>query len=138
MAHQKSDVAGFWIDSATGVLTDISGSVNSLELAGGNALVDDTGLGDANRTELNDIGTVKRFSISGFVNTTTYAIFAPLAASGTSISKTVQALFITGNYISGEANVGEVSLSVPIGLQTWSATVSSTSGSGFDNTSVAL
>lgn len=138
MPHLKSDVTGFWIDNQSGTLTAISGSTNSLELAGGNALVDDTGLGDANHTEINDIGIVKRFTASGFINTTTYNIFGPLAAKGTSITKTVQALFLSGKYISGEASVGEVTLSVPIGLQTWSATFSSTAGSGFDTTSVAL
>jgi len=138
MSHDLSDVAGFWVDSATGVLTDISGDINNLSINGGNALIDDTGLGDSNRTEQRDLGAVKRMSITFMMNSTTDAIFAPLVAAGTAVAKTVQAKLRTGSYISGESNVGAVSLSVPVGMQTGTAEFSSLSGSGFDHTSVAL
>lgn len=140
MSHALSDIAGFRVDNASGVLTDISGDVTQVTINGGNALVEDTGLGDSNRTEQRDIGAVKGISITGMINSTTRAIFAPLAAKGTSVTKTIEVeLAASGanRYITGEAHVGAVSLSIPVGLQTFTAEYRSTSGTGFDNTSVA-
>lgn len=138
MAHWLSDLAGFKVDDATGVLTDISGSVTNLTVDGGNNLIQDTGLGDANHTEMRDIGAVKKMTIALMINSTTEAIFGPLAAGGTSVAKTVEANFASGWYISGETNVGKVTMVSPVGLQTASAEFSSLNGSGFDRTSVAL
>ncbi len=140
MSHDLSDVAGFRVDGATNVLTDISGDVTQVTVNGGNGLIEDTGLGDANRTEQRDIGAVKAVSITGMINTTTRAIFAPLAAKGTSVTKTIEVKIASSGsarYITGEANVGPVSLSIPIGLQTFTAEYRSTSGAGFTSTSVA-
>lgn len=140
MAHDLSDIAGFRIDNAAGVLTDISGDITQATVNGGNGLIEDTGLGDANRTEQRDIGAVKAISITGMMNSTTRAIFVPLAAKGTSITKTIElevAASGSSRYITGEANVGPVSLSIPVGLQTFTAEFRSTSGTGFNNTSVA-
>jgi len=138
MAHQLSSAAGFSLTGeATSILSDISGDVNNLTINGGNGLVEDTGLGDAVRTETRDIGIVNSMSITGMVNTTTEAIFGPLI-NGTSVTKSVQAQLISGLYLSGTANVGPVSFSIPIGLQTFTAEFRSSSGTGFDRTSVAL
>jgi hypothetical protein len=140
MAHDLSDIAGFRVDNASGTLTDISGDVTQVTVNGGNGLIEDTGLGDANRTEQRDIGAVKAISITGMMNTTTRAIYAPLAAKGTSVTKTIEVeLAASGaaRYITGEANVGPVSISIPVGLQTFTAEYRSTSGTGFDSTSVA-
>lgn len=138
MAHNLSDVAGFSADNAAGALTDISGDITNVAINGGNGLVEDTGLGDANRTEQRDIGVVKGVSITGMLNSTTLAIYGPLAAAGTSAAKTIQVALTGAQYISGESNVGQVSFSIPIGLQTFTAEYRSTSGAGFDFTSVAL
>ena len=137
MANQFSSDAGFSVDNAAGTLTDISGYVNNLTVSGGNELVDDTGLGDSVRHEATGISPVNEMSITAFVNSTTEAIFAPLV-NGTSVAKTVQAQVISGQYISGESNVATVSFSVPIGLQTVTATFRSSDASGFSRTSVAL
>lgn len=137
MAHQISSAAEFRVDNAAATLTDISGSVNNLAIAGGNGLIEDTGLGDAVRTEIRDVGIVNSMNITFMVNSTTEAIFAPLV-NGTSVQKTVQAQLVSGQYLSGEAYVGPVSFSVPIGLQTGTAEFRSSSNTGFDRTSVSL
>lgn len=138
MAHQLSDVVSVRVDSATGVMKTISGSVNSVTIDGGNGLVDDTGMGDSSHTEIRDIGPVKKITLNGFIDTTTEAIILPLVAAGTSQTKSIEIGIISGKYISGETNVGNVSWNAPVGLQTWSAEYSSTSGDGFDHTSVAI
>lgn len=137
MAHLLSDVAGFKVDNAAGTITDISGSVNSVSLDGGNASVQDTGLGDARHTEINDIKPIMTISVNGLLNTTTRAIFAPIA-KGTSVAKSVEVKLLSGQFLSGESRVGSVSFSVPIGLQTWSCEFRSSDGTGFQSTTVAL
>lgn len=137
MAHRLSDVAGFKLDGATGVLTDISGSINSVTVNGGNGLVEDTGLGDAVRTQLRDLGIVNTLSVNGMVNSTVYTIIAPLV-NGTSITKTVQVASASNAFLSGEAYVGAVSLSIPVGMQTFSLELASSSNTGFTSTSVGL
>lgn len=137
MAHQLSSAAGVSLDDNTGVLVDISGSVNSVTINGGNATVEDTGIGDAVRTEILDLGIVNSITLNGMVNTTTEAIIAPLV-NGTAVQKTVQVLTISGQYLSGEANTAAVNWSIPIGLQTWSLELRSSAVTGFARTSVAL
>ena len=135
MAHQLSSASRFRMDNTAGTITDISGSVNNLTVNGGNGLVEDTGLGDSVRTQIQDIGIINTMSITGMVNGTTYAIFAPLV-NGTSATKTVEARLVSGLYLTGEAYVGAVSFSVPIGLQTFTAEFASSSNTGFNATSV--
>jgi len=138
MGHQLSSAASFWISGeATSVLSDISGDINNVTYNGGNGLVEDTGLGDSVRTEIADLGIVNSFNITGMINTTTEAIIGPLL-NGTSATKTIQLQSISGQYYSGTANIGPVSLSIPIGLQTFSAEFRSASGTGFDRTSVSI
>lgn len=137
MAHLLSDVAGFKVDNASGSITDISGSVNSVSLDGGNASVQDTGLGDTRHTEINDIKPIMTISVNGMLNTTTRAIFAPIA-KGTSVAKSVEVKLLSGQFLSGESRVGSVSFSVPVGLQTWSCEFRSADSTGFQATTVAL
>lgn len=137
MAHQISSAASFGCDNAGGTFTDISGSVNSVTLNGGNALVDDTGLGDTRHTEINDVDPIMTMQINGFWNSTTEAIFGPVM-EGTSVTKTVQYRTISGQYHSGEANVGAVSHSTPVGIQTFSCEFRSSDTAGFTRTSVAV
>lgn len=137
MAHQISSAAAVKLDDNTGVLVAISGSVNSVTINGGNALVDDTGIGDSRRTEIRDVDPIMEISLNGMLNTTTEAIIMPLM-DGTGVAKTVEILTLSGKYISGEANVAAVSHSIPIGLQTWSLSLRTSDTTGFARTSVAL
>lgn len=139
MANWNSSDAGFWVNAAgTSVLTDIGEWVNNATHNGGNALVDDTGLGQGTRTEAYDIGNPNVINITYFLNSTTSPIFGPLLADGTSVSKTIQLQEGSSVYYSGSAVVGPVSHSKPIGLQTGTCEFHSDSGTGFTRTSVSI
>lgn len=138
MAHLLSDVAAVELDNATGVLTDISGSVSSVSVDGGNASVVDTGIGDARHTEANDLKPVQTLTLNGWIDTTSAAIIGPLI-NGTTVMKSVQVTTISGSYLStNSARVGTVNRSIPTGLQTWSLELRSAASEGFNHTSVAL
>jgi len=122
---------------ATSVLVTIGPYVNSVEISGGNSLVDDTGLSDAVRSEARDIGMINVMTMNGFVNSTTEAIFGP-CINGTAAAKTVEYKLNSNKFLSGTALIGTVSFSGPIGLQTFSAEARSNSTTGFSRTSVAV
>lgn len=137
MAHLLSDVAGVSLDNESAAITDISGSINSVSVDGGNASVQDTGIGDTRHTEINDIKPIMTITLNGMLNTTTRAIVAPVQ-TGTSLNKSVEVKLLSGQFLSGEARVGSVSMSVPLGLQTWSMELRSADSTGFNATTVAL
>lgn len=136
MPDYLSDGASFSVDDDTGSLTDISAHVNSVDMTGGNDTVENTGLGDDRRSEQRDIGAIMTMSINGRVNSTTDAIFGAWL-EGTSAVKTVDFSPDGSQHYTGEATVGAVSYSVPIGLQTFSAEFRSSDSTGFNRTSVA-
>ena len=138
MANWNSNDGGFWIGiNGSSVMTDLGQYVNSVTHNGGNSLVDDTGLGEAVRTEAYDIGNPNVMSITYFVNSTTSPIFG-VWLNSTSQSQTIQLQEGSSVYYSGSAVVGPVSHSIPIGLQTGSCEFHSDSGTGFTRTSVSL
>lgn len=129
MAHENSTVIGFHCDNAGASLTDIAGSVNSVSFDGGLELLDDTGMGDTDRTVIAGLGNARNVTVNGFLNSTTRAIFAPLAANATSITKTIALKLATGSYYKGEAWPESVSLSASPGtINTWSCTFRAQSG----------
>ena len=136
MTDQISSASSFRVDS-TSILTNISSSVTSVDISGGNELYDNTGLGQSTMSELLGLSPVNEISISFKVNTTTWGIFAA-CVNGTAVTKTIEYSPYSGTYLSGEANLGAVSFSTPIGLQTGSASFRSSSTTGFVKTSVAL
>lgn len=136
MAHLLSDVATVRLDNAAGTITDISKSINSVSIEGGNATVVDTGIGATRHHEIPDIDPIQTITLNGFINTTTEAIIGPLV-KGTSVLKTVEVKQLTTQYISGEGLVGSVSRSIPIGLQTFSLELRTGDSTGFIRTSVA-
>ena len=135
MADQFSSAGGFKLDNATGTLTDISSSVTNVEASGGNELQEVTGVGEGVRREAGGLSPVNSMTITFKVNSTTGPIFIPLV-NGTSVTKTVEHKLMTGQFLTGEANVGTVSLSMPIGLQTGTAELRSSDPTGFNRTSV--
>lgn len=135
MAHVNSDAASFRLDDATGSIAIISGSVNSLTMDGGQALLDDTGLGDTRHTVVAGLANATTVTCNGWLDSTSEAIFAPLL-DGTSITKTIGVELITGSYWNGEAWPEAVSFSANIdALQTWSCTFRASNG--LTSTSVA-
>jgi len=136
MAHKTGRDMSFRIDSATGVLVDLSGDVNNQSLARAVNLLEDTGMGEEEKTFLPGLaGTT--VSINGMVNTTTDAIFGPLVSDNTSRTKTVEFKKYSGRLYNGEVLVGgyEVSGS-PDSLETFSADLTFTGA--VNRTSVAL
>lgn len=87
MAHQSGKDMDFKIDNASASSTSIKGSVNSAAVRNAVTILEDSGLGDTWVTSIPGLaaGTVP---ISGWVDSTTDAIFGPLVGGNTSITKT--------------------------------------------------
>ena len=130
MANETSKVTGFAIDdeTTTGVLTDISGSVNSVTWTGAMEMLDDTGLGDSDHTVVAGLGNAKTVAINGMLNSTTRAIFAPLAAASTTVLKTIEVKLAAADFWTGEAWPDNVTIGLPLGLNTFSCNLSAQSG----------
>jgi hypothetical protein len=126
----------FKIDNASASLTAITSFVNQASLQRAINLLDDSSLADANRSVLTGLaGTT--VSINGFVNTTTDAIFGPIIATATSVTKTVEYGAYTGRYYNGEVLLSNVQYSGSVdNLQTFSVDV--TFDGAVTRTSVAL
>lgn len=134
MANLNHKDIGFHIDNAAGSLTDIKAYVNSQELSRAIALQEDTGEGLEERTFLPGLGS-GAFTINGFVNTTTDAIFGPLISDNTSLTKTVAYRESSGRFYKGEVWVNNVRYSGDReSLQTFSAEATITGA--FTRTSV--
>ena len=128
MANETSKITGFACDNSAGTLTDISGDVNNVTWTGAMEMLDDTGLGDTDHTVVAGLGNAKTVSINGYLNSTTRAIFAPLAATSTSITKTIEMKLATGDFWTGEAWPDNVTINTPLGLNTFSCNFSAQSG----------
>jgi hypothetical protein len=128
MAHVNSDVASFRCDDSTATIADISGSVNSVSVDGGQALLDDTGIGDSRHSVVKGLANATTVTVNGWVDSTSEAIFSPVL-DGTSITKTIGVGLVSGQYLNGEAWPESVSFSVGIDeLQTWSCTFRAQNG----------
>jgi len=137
MAHEDSKVSGFAVDNAAASLIDISGSCNAVTWTGAMEMLDDTGLGDSDHTVVAGLGNAKTVSVNGMLNSTTRAIFAPLAAASTSITKTIEVKLATGDYWTGEAWPDNVTIGLPLGLNTFSCNFSAQSGLSSTSVSAA-
>lgn len=134
MANKNHKDIGFRIDNAAGTLTDITLYVNSQDLARTIGLEEDTGEGLEERTFLPGLGSGK-FTVNGFMNTTTDGIFGPLVADNTSITKTVAYQETSSRFYKGETWVNSVRLSGSRDdLQTFSAELTVTGA--FTRTSI--
>lgn len=131
MGNVNSDVASLRVDDESGSIVNLTGgtgTVNSIGLGGGQALLDDTGVGDSRHTVVKGLATATEITVGGFVNSTTEAIVTPLL-DGTSITKTIGIGLVSGQYLNGEAWPRDVSIDVGIdALQTWSVTFQAQDG----------
>jgi hypothetical protein len=135
MAHKSYKDVAVKIDNAAGALTAITGSVNQLSLAAALNLLDDSGMGDDDKTFLPGMHG-KTISLNGWVDSTTEGIFGPLVADRTSVTKTVE-LYNGIKYYNGEVYPGNVQISgAADALETWSSDF--TFADGMNRTSVAL
>ena len=123
MAHKTGKDLAMYLDSSTGVLTDISADVNQQSLAKTIELLEDTGMGIQYQSFLPGLAGAK-ISLNGFLNTTMDAILGPLMAGNTSITKTAAFKAYTGRYYKGEVWLGDIEISGDKGsLETWSSTL---------------
>lgn len=131
MGNENSDVASFRVDNESGTITNLTGgtgTVNSIGLSGGQALLDDTGVGDSRHTVVKGLASATEVTVGIYVNSTTEAIFTPLL-DGTSITKTIGVGLVSGQYLNGEAWPRDVSMDVGIdALQTISCTFQASDG----------
>ena len=135
MAHLSYKDAAIKIDNAAGALTAITGSCNNYSLQGALNLLEDSGFGDDDRTYLSGLHG-KTISVNGFLDSTTEAIFGPLIADRTSVTKTVE-LYTGTQYFNGETLASNTQISGSVdSIQTWS--VDLTISGGMNRTSVGL
>lgn len=121
MGHKTHADMAMHIDDATGSLVAISGSVNSQALASALNVLEDSGMGDHERTYLPGMAGAT-LELNGFVNTTTDAIFGPLVGNRTSRLKTVMFTAHALRFYTGEVYPTAVQYSgAPDTLETWSA-----------------
>ena len=128
MANWTSKNGGLRIDNASGAITDIGQYINSVSDSGGSNRLDDTGLGDTRERSLAGLARGTEAQINGALNTTTYAIFAPLV-NGTSVTKTLEIKYSASKFRIGEVYVTSVQLSQNVGQRhSFSATLSAENG----------
>lgn len=113
MANKTYRDISLKVDSATGTLTEINTYINQASIQATLSLMEDTALGDDERSYLPDLAGAT-VTINGFINSTTDGIFGPLIGQRTTITKTVQ----YGNgirYYYGEAFPNNVQVSGAVG-----------------------
>lgn len=124
------------IDNAAGTLTSIKAYLNQVDYQRSLDLIEDTAMSDTNKSYLHGIGGTT-FSLSGMVNSTTDAIFGPLVAAATSVTKTIEWKAYAARFYNGESFITNVSYSGKTNsLQTFS--VSLTIDGAVNRTSVGL
>lgn len=110
------------LDNAAGTLTDITTYCTSFSLSGAQDTVEDTTMGNEERSYLFGLAGAT-VSLAGVINTTTDAIFSPLIGNRTTATKTFQHAITTNLALRGEIIPTAVQYSGATGaLQTWSMT----------------
>jgi len=109
MANKTGKDVTFQVDNAAASLTDISTHCNSASISNALATIEDSALGDDERTYLPGLNGAT-LSVSGFWNSTTEGIFGPLIGNRTSLTKTVE-YGDAVRYYSGESYVTSVEVS---------------------------
>lgn len=124
----------FYLDNASASLTDISAYTFTQELDRLIQQQEDTGEGLQERTFINGLGS-GTIRVGGVVNSTTDAIFGPLVASVTSLTKTFAYRESSSRFYKGETNPSNVKYSGSRDtLQLWSVDLTVTGA--FTRTSV--
>lgn len=103
------------IDNAAGSLTDITSYLSSASIRAVQDTIEDTGMGDEERSYLFGLAGAT-IPLAGMVNTTTDGIFGPLVGNRTTATKTLEyrAFAInstTGRYYNGEVLITSVEYS---------------------------
>lgn len=124
------------VDNSTGTLTDITNFLSSASLRSVQDTIEDTGMGDEERSYLFGLAGAS-IPLAGMVNTTTDGIFGPLIGNRTTATKTIQYTAYSGRVYRGEFLVTSVEYSGSTNsLETFSA--EATLDGVITRTSVAL
>lgn len=124
------------MDSSTGVLKDITSYLSSASIRSVQDTIEDTGMGDEERSYLFGLAGASA-PLAGMVNSTTDDIFGPLIGNRTTATKTLQYTAYTGRVYRGEVLVTSVEYSGSTNsLETFSA--EATFDGAMTRTSVAL
>lgn len=89
------------LDNAAGTLTDITAYITSETLSGSQDTIEDSSMADEEKSYLAGMAGAT-LSLSGIVNSTTDAIFAPLLGNRTTATKTYQRAATTNLVLRGE------------------------------------
>lgn len=121
MANSTYRDQDFKVDNASATLVSIKAYLNQVDLQHAKDIIDETAMGDNYDSILYGLARTT-FSISGLVNTTTEAIFGPLIAASTSVTKTAEYKPFANRFYNGEFLITNIQLSGSKGsLQTFSA-----------------
>ena len=124
------------LDNAAGSLVDLTAFITSETLSGVQDTIEDSAMADEERSYLFGMAGAT-LSLSGIINTTTDAIFAPLLGNRTTATKTYQRTAASGLTLRGEVLPTSIEYSGSNNsLQTWS--MSATFDGVMIKTSVAL
>ncbi len=135
MAHRTYKDWAIKLDNAAGSLTAITGSVNAVSLQAALNLLEDSGMGDDDRTYVPGLHG-KTEPLNGWVDSTVVSRIGPLVTDRTSITKTIE-VYNGIKYYNGEVWPANVQMSGNVDdMQTWS--VDATFEGGMNRTSVAL
>jgi len=100
--------------------TAITGSTNSASIQAVLNLLEDSGMGDDDRTYLPGMHG-KTFTLNGWLDSTTESLIGPYVADTTSVAKTI-AIDVGPQTFTGSCFFGGVQISGAVdALQTWSA-----------------
>lgn len=109
------------LDNAAGSITEITSHLNSASINALQSLLEDSALGDDERTYVTGLAGATA-AIGGFYNTTVEAILGPLVGNRTSVSKTFEYRPYAGRFYNGEVFLSNVQISgAPDTLETFSA-----------------
>ena len=137
MANLTGKDAVVKVDNFAGSLTDITSHLTSESITGAQNILEDSALGDDERTFVHGLAGGS-FPLSGFWNTTTEAIYGPMIGNRPSTATwTAQVQHVSGLVHRGEYLVGNIQVSgAPDTIQTFS--VDYTLSGVMIRTSVAL
>lgn len=124
------------MDSSTGVLKDITSYLSSASIRSVQDTIEDTGMGDEERSYLFGLAGASA-PLAGMINSTTDDIFGPLIGNRTTATKTLQYTAYSGRVYRGEVLVTSVEYSGSTNsLETFSS--EATFDGAITRTSVAL
>jgi len=135
MGHKNWKDMTVKLDSSTGVLTEITSSVNQNSLRHAMNLIEEEWFGQKRNTyQSGKAGATA--SLNGMVNSTTEGILGPLVGNHTTVTKTIQ-IYNGIKYYNGEVWPTGIEFSGRVGeLQVWSGDF--TFSSAVNRTSTAL